>query len=388
MNTGNRCAAPVGKVALFANTEWYLYNFRGSLALALQDAGYEVLLISPPGPYGDKLRGLGFRWVPAPMDRRSLNPLRELALIHWLQRLFRAEQVDLVHGFTIKSGVYGSLAALLARVPARIIAVDGLGYVFTSHDRKAQLLRPLIRVLMRLALGGQNTRLILLNPDDEKLFDRGRLVSPDRVRLIPGAGVDCQRFQPGFGRESVTSFRVLLAARLLWDKGLGEYADAARQLRAEGRNVTFLLAGTPDPGNPASVPEATVRSWVGEGLLQWLGHVDDMPALLHTVDAVVLPSYREGLPTSLTEAAACSLPLITTDVPGCREVVTDGVDGLLVPVRDAAALARAIARLQDDAALRMRLGAAARAKALAQFDERIVVERTIAVYRELLGEAV
>ena len=167
MSTGNRCAAPVGKVALFANTEWYLYNFRRSLALALQDAGYEVLLISPPGPYGDKLRGLGFRWVPAPKDRRSLNPLRELALIHWLQRLFRAEQVDLVHGFTIKSGVYGSLVALLARVPARIIAVDGLGYVFTSHDRKTQLLRPLIRVLMRLALGGQNTRLILLNPDDE-----------------------------------------------------------------------------------------------------------------------------------------------------------------------------------------------------------------------------
>ena len=123
-------------------------------------------------------------------------------------------------------------------------------------------------------------------------------------------------------------------------------------------------------------------------MLQWLGHVDDMPALLHTVDAVVLPSYREGLPTSLTEAAACSLPLITTDVPGCREVVTDGVDGLLVPVRDAVALARAIARLQDDAALRERLGAAARAKALAQFDERIVIERTIAVYRELLGEAV
>lgn len=375
---------PILKIVLFANTEWYLYNFRRSLALALRDAGYEVLLISPPGPYGEKLRQMGFRWIPAPMERRSLNPLRELALVLWLKRLFAEEQVDLVHGFTIKCAVYGSLAARLAGIPARVNAVAGMGYVFTSDDLKARLLRPIVRILMRLALDGQGARLILQNPDDVALFERARLVDASLVRLIPGSGVDCRRFVPKGGRIRGMRFRVLLAARLLWDKGLAEYVGAARQLRLDGRDIEFLLAGDPDPGNPAAVSEGTVRAWVGEGLLQWLGHVDDMAALFETVDAVVLPSYREGLPKGLIEAGASGLPLVTTDVPGCREVVADGVDGLLVPVKSCEALARAIARLHDDPLLCSRLGAAAREKALNEFDEQIVIERTISVYREFV----
>lgn len=372
------------KVVLFANTEWYLYNFRRSLALALRDAGYEVLLVSPPGPYGEKLRQLGFRWIPAPMERRSLNPLRELALVLWLKRLFAQEQVDLVHGFTIKCAVYGSLAARLAGIPARVNAVAGMGYVFTSEDLKARLLRPIVRSLMRLALDGQGARLILQNPDDVALFERAGLVDASLVRLIPGSGVDCRRFVPKAGKTQGGRFRVLLAARLLWDKGLAEYVDAARKLRLDGRDIEFLLAGDPDPGNPAAVPEGSVRAWVDEGLLQWLGHVDDMAALFETVDAVVLPSYREGLPKGLIEAGASGLPLVTTDVPGCREVVADGVDGLLVPVKSCEALARAIARLHDDPLLCSRLGAAAREKALNEFDEQIVIERTISVYREFV----
>lgn len=374
------------KVVLFANTEWYLYNFRRSLALTLRDAGYEVLLISPPGPYGERLRQMGFCWIPAPMERRSLNPLRELALVLWLKRLFAEEQVDLVHGFTIKCAVYGSLAARLAGIPARVNAVAGMGYVFTSDDLKARLLRPIVRSLMRLALDGQGARLILQNPDDVALFERARLVDASLVRLIPGSGVDCRRFVPKVGRARGGRFRVLLAARLLWDKGLSEYVGAARKLRLDGRDIEFLLAGDPDPGNPAAVPEGTVRTWVEEGLLQWLGHVDDMAALFETVDVVVLPSYREGLPKGLIEAGASGLPLVTTDVPGCREVVRDGVDGLLVPVKDMQALAVAVARLHDDPALCAKLGAGARDKALAEFDEQIVINRTVAVYRELIPQ--
>jgi glycosyltransferase involved in cell wall biosynthesis len=410
------------KVVLFANTEWYLYNFRRSLAAALREAGHEVLLVSPPGPYGEKLRDLGYRWLPAPMERRSLNPLRELALVWWLRQLFRRERVDLVHGFTIKSAVYGALAARLGGVPARVSSVAGLGYVFISDDTKARVLRPLVRMALRLTLGGRSARLILQNPDDVAMFRQARLVHPDAIRLIAGSGVDCERFAPVGGVDGVAEgsaaaeadgershhpvagrpaedsaaaqgprahaacFRVLLPARLLWDKGLAEYVEAARLLRAEGREVDFLLAGDPDPGNPASVPESTVRGWVEQGLVQWLGHVDDMPALFRAVDAVVLPSYREGLPKGLIEAAACGLPLVTTDVPGCREVVTHGVEGLLVPVRDAGALAAAIARLQDSPDLRASLGQAARARALAEYDERIVIQRTLAVYRELLPD--
>lgn len=372
------------KAVLFANTDWYLYNFRRALALALQRAGYDVLLISPPGPYGEKLRGLGLRWESLPMQRRSLNPLRELALLWHLVRLLRRERPALVHGFTIKCAVYGSLAARLAGIPARVNAVAGMGYVFTSSQWKARLLRPVVRSLLRLALGGRDARLILQNADDVELFRQAGLVDPAHVRLIRGSGVNCAQFA-GISPQAPAAGcpRMLLASRLLWDKGVAEYVDAIRQLRKQGRAFQALLAGTPDPGNPAAVPEATIRGWVDEGLLTWLGHVDDMVGLLGSVDIVVLPSYREGLPRTLVEAAACGLPLITTDVPGCREVVSDGVDGLLVPMGNSEALAQAMARLQDDPAFARQLGDAARRKARAQFDERIVVERTLAVYAEL-----
>ena len=380
----------MNKLILFANTDWYLWNFRRSLALALREAGFEVLLLSPPGEYGTKLRGLGLRWEAVPMDRRSLNPLREAAVLAHLWRLFRRERPDLVHGFTIKCAVYGSLAARLAGVSARINAVTGMGYVFTSEDAKARALRPLVRMLMRAALDGDGTRLILQNPDDVAVFEQARLVAPERIRLIPGSGVDCVRFAPAPDRTPPAPgqpLRVLLPARLLWDKGLAEFVEAARRLHGEGRAIEFLLAGDPDPGNPAAVPEATVREWVEQGLVQWLGHVDDMPALFASVDVVALPSYREGLPKGLIEAAAGGLPLVTTDVPGCREVVRDGVDGLRVPARDAEALAAAIARLHDDPTLARRLGDAARQRALDEFDERIVIARTLAVYREMLAES-
>jgi glycosyltransferase involved in cell wall biosynthesis len=372
------------KFILFANTDWYLFNFRRSLALALKADGHEVLLISPHGEYGRRLLELGLRWEALPMDRRSLNPLREVALLWHLILLFRREKPDLVHGFTIKCAVYGSLAARFAGVCARVNAVAGMGYVFTSNDVKARFLQPLVRTLLRLALGGDNARLILQNPDDVVLFERASLIKPSCIRLIAGSGVDCQRFNSSVRGQTGEVLRVLLAARLLWDKGLEEYAKAARELLNQGRRIRFLLAGTPDLGNPAAVPESTVRAWVDDGLIEWLGHVDDMPSLLASVDVVVLPSYREGLPKLLIEAAACALPLVTTDVPGCREVVQDGVDGLLVSPRDAKGLAVAIARLQDDPALARRLGAAARLKALSEFDERIVIQRTISVYGELL----
>lgn len=372
------------KILLFANTEWYLYNFRRSLAIALRDERHEVVLVSPEGPYGEKLRELGFRWIPAPMDRRSLNPFREFSFVIWLKRLLAQEEFDLVHGFTIKCAVYGSLAGRLAGVPARVNAVAGMGYVFTSNDIKARILRPVVRCLMGSALGGRGARLILQNPDDVALFESAQLVDPRSIRLIPGSGVNCARFTPDEAYTRGDKFKVLLPARLLWDKGIGEFVEAARQLNAKERNIEFLLAGDPDPGNPAAVPESDLRRWVNEGVIQWLGHVDDMPALFRSVDAVVLPSYREGLPKGLIEAGACGLPLITTDVPGCREVVIDGVDGLLVPARDSGALAAAIARLDMNPGLCRALGIAARDKVLREFDERIVIKRTINVYHELI----
>ncbi len=375
----------MSKIVLFANTDWYLYNFRRSLALAAQASGHEVLLVSPPGEYGARLEALGLRWVPLPgMDRRSLNPARELRVVARLAALLKRERPDLVHNFTIKCAVYGSLAAMAVGVSARINAVAGLGYVFASNDPRARALRPLVSGLLRLALRGQRARLILQNADDAGLFMAHHLVERRCLRIIPGSGVDLARFVPR-QRAGNDPPRVVLAARLLWDKGLAEYVDAARALHRRGRRVRFVVAGTSDPGNPAAVPEAAVRQWVEEGAIEWAGHVEDMPALFASADIVVLPSYyREGVPKSLIEAAACALPLVTTDMPGCRDVVTDGVDGLLVPPRNAGALRNAIARLLDAPALARRLGNAARSKALAQFDERIVIRRTLETWREVL----
>ncbi|WP_309678792.1 glycosyltransferase family 4 protein [Polaromonas sp.] len=382
------------KIILFANTEWYLFNFRLSLAKALQSQGHEVLLISPPGEFGARLQAEGFRWQALPMDRRSLNPLQELRLLAHLCQLYRRERPALAHHFTIKCVVYGSIAALLARVPARVNAVAGMGYVFTNNALKARLLRPLVRALMRLVLNGRGARLILQNNDDVAAFAQAGLARPELVRLVKGSGVDLTRFTPhaqpvqddqeGQVGKDTQPTRVLLAARLLWDKGIAEYVEAARLLRAQGLTIRFLLAGAPDPGNPAAIPQATLDGWAAAGLVELLGQVSDMAALFASVDIAVLPSYREGLPKSLIEAAACALPLVTTDAPGCREVVTHEVDGLIVPVKNGQALAAAIRRLHLDPAWARRLGLAARARALQEFDERIVIRQTLAVYAELL----
>ncbi|MBY6242469.1 glycosyltransferase family 4 protein [Methylosinus sp. Sm6] len=375
------------KLLLFANTDWYLYNFEKSLAAALRDGGHRVILVSPPGPYGAKLRSLGFDWVAAPMDRGSLNPFRELTLLAWLWNFMQREQPDIVHSFTIKCAVYGALTGRL--VGARCVsAVAGMGYVFTNNELKARVLRPPLRALMRAALGGEQARLVLQNPDDVHFFEQSNIAPRERIRLICGAGVDCSRFVAP--SEAPTraegAIRVVLAARMLWDKGVAEFVEAARMLKDENRSVHFLLAGAPDEGNPAAVPERKLREWQAEGLVQWLGHVGDMPALLASVDIVVLPSYREGLPTILIEAAACARALVTTDAPGCREVVTHEIDGLLVPVGDTKALASAIARLQDQPEFAQRLGKAARKKALSKFDEQIVIAQTFAVYEELAAQ--
>lgn len=373
------------KIILFANTEWYLYNFRRSLALSLRKSGHDVLLVSPPGPYGRKLLELGFRWIPAPMQRRSLNPLSEMFLLVWLIRLFRSESVDLVHGFTIKCAVYAALAARFGGVRYCVSAVAGMGYVFTNNDVRARLLRPFVSAMMRAAIGGAGRRLILQNPDDVEHFLRADLIDIKFIKLIPSSGVDCTAFSPLVSAPKREKFRVVLPARILWDKGVSEYVEAARCLIGQGLDIEFLLAGAPDPGNPASVPDSVLQEWEAEGVVKCLGHVDDMPSLFQSVDVVVLPSYREGLPRGLIEAGACGVALVTTDVPGCREVVEDEVNGLLVPVKDSHALGAAISRLFNDPVLRLKLGTEARRKVLREYEDGIVFQRTLNVYNELIG---
>lgn len=374
------------KFIFFANTDWYLYNFRLATALRLQSCGHEVVMVSPPGTFGARFANHGFRWLTLRMARASLNPFREVITLYQLVRLLRRERPDIVHSFTLKCAIYGALAARIAGVPATVNAVAGMGYVFTSNALKARLLRPLVRSMMRATLDGKRSLLILQNPDDAAIFIAAKLITAPKIRVILSSGVNTTRFQPVAKSPVKQPLRVLLAARLVWEKGIQEFIDAASLLRESGRDVELLLAGMPDPGNPRSVELAQVLEWVNAGLVSWLGHVDDMPALLASVDVMALPSYyREGVPKSLIEGAACGLAIVTTDLPGCREVVTqDGVDGLWVKPRDAQDLAQALIRLDDDRALLSRLGTRARQGALIRFDERLVIQRTMDVYAELL----
>lgn len=356
------------------------------MAARLRASGFDVLFVCPEGEYVEKLVALGYRVKCLPMNRRSLNPLAALHTIRSLISILRVERPAILHSFTIKSAVFGSIAARIAGVPAWINAIAGMGFVFAGGTLYARMLRPAVELLMRITLDSRRARLIVQNGDDAAYFGGRRIVRRDRIRLIRGSGVDCRRFAPRSPDRTPSAFRVLFAARLLYDKGLGEFVQAARILKNEGRPVQFLVAGRPDPGNPRSVGAEDLEQWRREGLIELLGHVDDMAVLLSTVDAFVLPTaYREGVPRSLLEAGACALALVTTDTAGCRDVVKDGVTGLLVPVRDPVAVADALRRLIEEPDLALRLGAAARDLVVKEFDEERVLDQTAAVYRELIA---
>jgi glycosyltransferase involved in cell wall biosynthesis len=370
------------KVILFANTDWFLYNFRLRLAIALRQRGAEVVLLSPPGDYSTRLEQAGFRWLPFRMARRGMNPLAELGTILRLARLYRRERPELVHHFTIKCVLYGSLAGRWTGVPAVVNAITGLGYVFTEGGRTAgswpkRLLRTLVSFWYRLALRG--TQVIFENQDNLAEFVRQGLVRPEAAHLVRGAGVDVTAFRPS--SEPAGGPVVMLAARMLWDKGVGEFVEAARRLRAEGVQASFVLVGDTYADNPAAIPIEQLRAWQQEGAVAWWGWHDDMPAMIEKAHVICLPSYLEGLPTVLLEAAACGRPVVTTDVPGCRDAVLPNVSGLLVPVRDVGALADAIRRLIQAPDLRRKMGRAGREMVERDFSTEHVIAGTVGVYQ-------
>ncbi|MFZ5575202.1 MAG: glycosyltransferase family 4 protein [Pseudomonadota bacterium] len=365
---------------LFVVTEdWYFVSHRLPLAVAAQAAGFDVAVATRAGRHAEIIRSAGIRLVPFALSRRGGNPFAEVIAL-W--RLYRHEKPDLVHHVALKPVMYGALAAWLARVPAQVNAVAGLGWLFTSSSGVVRLVRPVLRGMLGRLLDRPHSLTIVQNPEDQALLERSG-VSASRLRLIRGAGVDLQVFHPAIPPGGAVC--IVLVARMLWDKGVGEFVEAARRLTGAGVNARFVLVGDPDPANPASVPESTLRRWHGQHGVEWWGRREDMPAVLQAAHIACLPSYREGLPKSLLEAAACGLPIVTTDAPGCREVVRDGVNGLLVPVRDAAALAAALKRLIEDAELRRRMGEASRVRAGEEFSQARVIEATLAVYREVLA---
>ena len=382
-------------VLLYLVTEdWYFWSHRLPIARAARAAGWEVLVATRVAKHGERIRREGFRLIPIGLRRHSLAPWREAAAIAELARLYRRERPDLVHHVAMKPVLYGSLAAALAGVPAVVNALAGMGYVFTSSGVKARLLRPLIRTAFRWLLDRPNSRLILQNPDDIAAMAgaamtgatvAGAAVAAERVALIRGSGVDIQIFRP---REEPEGTPVaVMVSRMLWDKGVGELVEAARLLRRREVPLRVVLVGPPDPDNPASIPERQLRDWDAAGDVAWWGERSDIAEIWAKGQIAVLPSHREGLPKSLLEAAACGRPMVAADVSGCREIVKDGVTGLLVPPGDAGGLADALERLARDPDLRRRLGAAARDLVEREFSEEAVVAQTLALYRSLVPGA-
>jgi glycosyltransferase involved in cell wall biosynthesis len=373
------------KALLLANTDWYLYNFRRALARRLQQDGYDLTLVCPPGPYADKLRDMGFTCMPFDLPADKLSPLKELKVLLGLIRLYQRERPSIVHHFTIRCVLYGSIAARLVGGISVVNAVTGIGHVFTADGPRARLLRRMVGFLYRLFLTGSRSRAIFQNRDDLNAFVQNGMADGAKSHLIPSSGVDCSAFRRAAERNGPAGkpVNVLFASRLIREKGVAEYLEAARVLRSRNVPARFLLAGDIYEQNPSSLSRSELQSIRANGVVDVLGHVDDIRAVLADTDIVVLPSYREGCPRILVEAAAMGIPIVATDVPGCRVVVEHDVNGYLVPPRDVSSLAGAIEHLVSDEGRRRRLGEAGRLIAVNSFDENIVLDSTLRVYRQL-----
>ena len=363
--------------------DFYFCSHRLPLAVAARNEGFDVIVATRVQRHGDQIRAAGLDLVPLVLDRHGHNPLRELAALSEIVGIYRRLRPDLAHHVAIKPVLYGSVAARLARTPVVINAIAGMGYVTSSNDLRARVLRPVIQTAYRLVFNGSGNRLIVQNPDDVEALARSHIVDRERVTLIRGSGVDTRHFSPAPAPEG--SCLTVLAARLLRDKGVVEFVEAARLLRAQGVKARFALVGEPDPSHPAQIAQSEIERWRSEGVIEYWGWRETMREVYQQAHVACLPSYREGLPKALIEAAACGLPIVTCDVPGCREVVRDGDNGFLVPPRTVAPLAHALRRLIDDAAMRARMGARSRERAVAEFSIERVVADTLALYRAALN---
>jgi glycosyltransferase involved in cell wall biosynthesis len=360
------------------NTAWNLVNFRAGLIQKLVSEGHDVIAVAPPDEYAPRLAALGCRFVPLPMDNKGTHPGKDLVLLWRFYRLLKKERPDVLISYTVKPNIYGSLAAHKLGIPV-INNIAGLGAVFIKNTWVTRL----VKTLYRLALS-KSARVFFQNEDDRTLFVSNGLVSQAITDRLPGSGIDLQKFSrtPLPNQPTV---RFLLVARMLWDKGVGEYVQAARILKQRGIDAEFCLLGFLDVKNPAAISRQQMDEWVEEGVVNYLGVSDDVVNVITDADCVVLPSYREGLPRTLLEAAAMARPIVTTNAVGCKEVVDDGINGFLCQPRDSLDLAE---KLQQMVSLtleqRTAMGLLGRQKVELEFDEKLVIQKYLIAIGEIL----
>ncbi|OLC06456.1 MAG: hypothetical protein AUH42_05565 [Gemmatimonadetes bacterium 13_1_40CM_70_11] len=372
-------------VVYVVNQDWFFLSHRLPVARAARRVGARVTVIAADSGRAEAIRAEGLDFVRLPLSRRGANPVDEVWALSRLLRLYRRLQPDLIHHVTLKPVLYGSLAARLVSHAAVVNAVAGFGYSLTSTELRARLIRPLVKQLCRVALRHPRSQTIFQNPEDRDDFIRMGLVPPAQAVLIRGSGVNCSVFRPTPHPDGDPI--VVLASRMLWDKGVPEFVAAAALARTRGVRARFVLVGAPDPGNPRAIPVPRLEAWSREGVVEWWGPRDNMADVLSRASVAVLPTvYGEGIPKVLLEAAASGRPIVATDVRGCREIVRPGVNGILVRPHDRVALANAMTTLVESPELRRRFGQAGRDLAVREFTEELVVSRTLDVYSDLLGE--
>ncbi len=362
------------RVAIVLNSSWNVYNFRLSLITSLQKKGYHITVIAPKDAYSEKLVAQGCAFEDVPMDSRGINPVKDLVLTWALYRMYKRVRPDVILHYTVKPNIYGTIAASMAGIPM-INNVCGLGTVFLKSGLVSLIATSLYKIAFRYP-----NKVFFQNEDDLSLFIRKKLIKRQITDLIPGSGIDLEKFKPCVSWEGEANnakpFTFLVISRLIYDKGILEYIEAINLLKAKGVDARFQLLGAKDPSHKRGIPLELIDKWISDGLIEYLGTADDVRPIVNNSDCVVLPSYREGLPRTLLEAASFEKPIVTTNTPGCRHVVKNQLNGYLCEVRDAHDLADKMYKMyhkSDDE--RTNMGKAGRLLVKEEYDEKIVINK-------------
>ena len=369
------------KILFIVSEDWYFVSHRLHLATTAINNGYEVALLSRVSKHQDLIRSLGIKVINWPLERRSLNPIRELISIYYVIRTVRSIKPNLVHAVGIKPVVYTTLSKVFLNIDGIVLALGGLGFIFRSNRVSAKILRMFIILIFRLFLVNVNVRFIIQNRDDGEVLKSFNIANSKKIRLIRGAGVSVKDFFPKNVQNEIPL--VILPARMLWDKGVEDFVNCAQRFYSNKKSVRFALIGNPDSQNPESIPDAQLKQWVESGIVEWWGNQDNMLKIYHMADIVCFPSYHEGFPKALLEAASCELPIVSYDVSGCREIVKDNVNGFLVPFKDENALFVAVLELLENPKLRGKLGKMGRKMVMDEFTQEKIASETIRVWGEI-----
>jgi len=376
---------PKGKKILFVvNVDWFFLSHRLPIAIAAKEAGYDVSVAAANTGASKYITANGLRFIGVPELEKKQAIFSELKMVFRLRDLYKQLEPDIIHHVTIRPVLYGSIAARIARIFAVVNAMSGLGYVYMNNSNKHRLIKRLLDIIFRTGFKHQNLKLILQNNDDIELFLNRKLIEREKVVLIKGSGVNLNTYRPAFKKEG--KIKVALIGRMLRDKGVEEFIDAARIIVKINTDsiIEFHLYGAPYESNPTSISESEIKTWKKYEWLYYHGHCENIADELNDIDIVCLPSYREGLPKSLLEAASAGKPIVATDVPGCREVVEHGVNGFLVPPKNPEKLADSIQTLIENPELRKDFGLKSREKAVKEFAIEKIINQTLDLYKELL----